>query len=143
MRVAIWINTWGVALWSLGEGKNLLEKLQYFWEVSSLQRGRNGPIVYFESDTELCSIALDSSESSLGLPLIILEKDGSFVCSVSTELLGRISTLVLLLLEEDTLGAMSAKVCDGSVTLVDREDRLLSSPWDKKSGVCGGGEVTE
>ena len=94
-------------------------------------------------ESELCSIAFDSSDPSLGLPLIILEKDGSFVCSVSTEVQGRISTLVLLLLEEDTLGAISAKVCDGSVTLVDREDRLLSSPWDKKSGVCGGGEVTE
>ena len=53
MRVAIWINTWGVALWSLGEGKNLLEKLQYFREVTCLQCGRRGLIVYFESDAKL------------------------------------------------------------------------------------------
>ena len=78
MRVAIWINTWGVALGSLGEGKNLLEKLQYFREVSCLQRGRRGLVVNFESDTEL------SLNNRPHLEIIITDHIFAKTCHLST-----------------------------------------------------------
>ena len=78
MRVAIWINTWGVALGSLGEGKNLLEKLQYFREVSCLQCGRRGLVVNFESDTEL------SLNNRPHLEIIITDHIFAKTCHLST-----------------------------------------------------------
>ena len=78
MRVAIWINTWGVALGSLGEGKNLLEKLQYFREVTCLQCGRRGLVVDFESDTEL------SLNNRPHLEIIITDHIFAKTCHLST-----------------------------------------------------------
>ena len=78
MRVAMQTNTWGVALGSLGEGKNLLEKLQYFREVACLQRGCGSLVVDFESDTEL------SLNNRPHLEMIITDHIFAKTCHLST-----------------------------------------------------------
>merc|ERR1719383_1276599 len=113
----------------------------------------------FSSEVEL---------EGLGLPQIILENEGSFVLVDSViepapvtgtfepdREVNSIRFLRMLLIAlSSVLRSDSAKSLTGilssmfdcSVSLVvrfDVEDKLLSSSWVRKSGVCGGGEVTD
>ena len=71
-------NTWGVALGSLGEGKNLLEKLQYFREVTCLQCGCGSLVFHFESETE------PSLNNRPHLEIIITDHIFAKTCHLST-----------------------------------------------------------